>query len=143
MIESRQRALELLHEKYDFQECPKCEVREEFGLVLGDENCAIGVAVCPHCGHHSRCLTYDPEGVATEHPYKWYHKLAMRWKPPWYNRDDCTTDWRCACGKTWTNSYECDLHIATEHPEKANVSTAHHDRYPWDNLELAEGAIDK
>jgi hypothetical protein len=64
---AQQEALELLTDTYELEDCPKCEVREEYGLVLGDSDCAIGVAVCPNCGYHSRCLTADPAGVVLVH----------------------------------------------------------------------------
>lgn len=142
MTDDRQAALELLHDHYDLEECPKCEIREEFGLVLGDRGCAIGVAVCPHCGYHSRCLTADPAGVATDHPYDQLYRIAMEWVPDWHpDEEDVTADWSCACGKTWKTKRERELHIAKQHPDDWSISMRHHDRYPCDNVDLGEEAV--
>lgn len=135
-------ALELLHEQYDLQECPKCDIREEFGLVLGDSDCAIGVAVCPNCGYHSRCLTYDPAGVVLEHPYDHMHKLAMRWVPDWHpGEEDVTGDWVCACGQQWKTSDAAHIHVYQEHPENGRLRHREHDRYPWKNVGLGEEVV--
>lgn len=138
----RLEALEVLHDHYKLEECSRCEIREEFGLVLGDADCAIGVAVCPNCGYESRLLIADTAGVSTEHPYNHMYKLAMRWVPDWHpGEEDVTSDWRCSCGKHWKTSDEARIHIYQEHPDRGHLSIADHDRYPWKNVGLGEEEV--
>lgn len=128
-------ALEALGDHYTLDECPKCEVPEEWGLVLGDADCAIGVAACPHCGVHLRVLSADPAGVIGDFPYSQMLKLAWDWIPDWAaDREDTRTDWVCACGETWKTSRAAREHIYRQHPDKTRLRSQRHDRYPWDNV---------
>ena len=139
---SQREALELLHDTYELEECSRCEVREEFGLVLGDSKCAIGVAVCSNCGYEGRVLTVDPAGVATAHPYSHMFDLAMRWVPDWHpGQEDVTGDWRCACGQQWKTTDAARIHVYLEHPDRDQLSHVEHDRYPWKNVGLGEEAV--
>lgn len=140
--ERTQQALAVLEDHYDLEECSRCEVREEWGLVLGDADCAIGVAVCPNCGYESRCCTAAPDASVLDHPYDHMHKLAMRWVPPWHPGDeDVRADWRCACGKTWRSSDEARIHVYQQHPDRTHLDLVDHDRYPWDNVGLGEEEV--
>lgn len=132
-VERRRAAEELLRDTFDLdEECQECELPLELSLIFGDEDCAIGVSVCPNCGHYGRTLTADPAGVATEHPYDLMFRTAMRWVPPWHpGREDVTSDWRCACGQTWKSSHKLRVHALQEHPDQLRMSMHRHDRYPW------------
>lgn len=128
-------AHDLLAETYELEACSRCDIREEWGLVLGDGDCAIGVAVCPHCGYHSRHVTHDPTGVIDEYPYDHMFDVAMRWVPEWHpGNEDLRSDWRCACGEVWRDHDKAHVHVYQHHPEKPRLRSVEHDRYPWKNV---------
>lgn len=125
-------ASRLLSDRFDLNDCSRCDRRYEWGLVMGDDECAVGVAVCPNCGYTSTLCTADPGGVISEYPYRAMHDLALSWVPPWYPGEaDVTPDRRCVCGKTWRTRERALEHVFTEHPHETRLRLVEHDRYPW------------
>lgn len=127
--------ISLLEDRYTLSECSKCDIREEWGILMGDEKCAIGVASCPNCGVHNRVLIADLGGVATKNPYSKMIDVAMEWVPEWApDYKDISGDWTCTCGETWKSIQEADEHIYTTHPNRPSLSLTQHSRQPWSML---------